>query len=48
MTMGQLLRLMRAVASPLVRLFVLIHDDDEDLHGTYPEQYVPTGERAAT
>jgi hypothetical protein len=32
----------------LVTLFVLIRDGDEDLHGTYPEQYVPTGEQAAT
>jgi hypothetical protein len=48
MMMGQLLRLMRVVARPMVTLFVLIHDGDEDLHGTYPEQYVPTGEQVAT
>jgi hypothetical protein len=33
MVLGQLLRLMRAVASPLVRLVVLIHDGDEDIRG---------------
>jgi hypothetical protein len=46
--MGQLLRLVRAVGRRLVTLFVLIRDGDEDLHGTYPEQYVPTGEQVAT
>jgi hypothetical protein len=42
-----ILRVLKAIAHPFVRLYDLIHNGQEDIQGVYPESFNPTGEEAA-
>lgn len=42
-----ILRVLKAIAHPFMRLFDLVHNGQSDIEGVYPESFHPTGEQAA-
>jgi len=42
-----ILRFLKAIAYPFVRLYDLIHNGQADIEAVYPESFHPTGEEAA-
>jgi hypothetical protein len=44
--MTMILRILKAIAYPFVRLYDLVHNGQEDIEAVYPESFHPTAEEA--